>query len=82
MKMIKEYLEWLWLCWRNRPWATVDKLYLQSGQFSATLKTSVDVSGLTNQPMGVSWDGTNTPWSGGGCGNKLYLQKGQRNPLE
>ena len=52
------------------------KLYLQSGQFSATLKTSLSVGGVDSLPEGISWDGTNTPWVGN-ADDKLYLQSGQ-----
>ena len=60
------------------PWVgfSNDKLYLQSGQFSATLKTSEDLSGIDDLPLGISWDGTNTP----ACGftdDSLYLFSGQ-----
>ena len=53
-----------------------DKLYLQSGQFSSTLKTSLAIGAVEVIPQGISWDGTNTPWSGT-TGDKLYLQSGQ-----
>jgi len=56
--------------------STDDKLYLQSGQFSSTMKTSLDVNGVDIQPNGISWDGVNTPWAGREEG-KLYLQSGQ-----
>ena len=52
------------------------KLYLQSGQFSSTLKTSLSVSGVDTGVSGISWDGTNTPWCGF-TADKLYLQSGQ-----
>ena len=52
------------------------KLYLQSGQFDSTVKTSRSVSSVDISPSGISWDGTNTPWSGGND-SKLYLQSGQ-----
>jgi hypothetical protein len=60
----------------NTPWCGQlpgFDLFLQSGQFSSTLKRRLDVSSISNTPWGVSWDGTNTPWTGG----KLYLQSGQ-----
>lgn len=62
----------------NTPWTgfSGDKLYLQSGQFTSTLKTSEYVGGVDTSPTGISYDGTDTPW----CGNtadKLYLQSGQ-----
>ena len=53
-----------------------DKLYLQSGQFTSTLKDSEDVSGVDNSLAGISYDGTNTPWIGAEA-DKLYLQSGQ-----
>ncbi len=31
-----------------------DKLYLQSGEFTSTLKTSQDVSSVDLQPQGIS----------------------------
>ena len=62
----------------HTPWAgfTDDKLYLQSGQFSATMKTSRAVGAIEASPVGISWDGANTPWSGW-SDSKLYLQSGQ-----
>ena len=62
----------------HTPWtgSTDDKLYLQSGQFSATLKTSLAVGTVDAAPSGISWDGTHTPVSGN-TDNKLYLFSGQ-----
>ncbi len=63
----------------NTPWcgSQAAKLYLQSGQFTSTLKTSQDVGvSIDTLPYGISWDGTNTPW-GGSQAAKLYLQSGQ-----
>jgi hypothetical protein len=62
----------------NTPWcgATDDKLYLQSGQFTSTLKTSEDVSGVEGIPQGMSYNGIDTFWCGS-SGAKLYLQSGQ-----
>ena len=62
----------------NTPWCgnTDDKLYLQSGAFSATMKTSLAVGAIDAIVHGISWDGTNTPWSGSEA-DKLYLQSGQ-----
>lgn len=63
----------------NVVWCDVnstDKLYLQSGEFSSTVKDSVSVASVDALPNGASFDGTNTPW----CGNeadKLYLQSGK-----
>ena len=53
-----------------------DKLYLQSGQFTSTLKTSEYIGSVDLTPFGISWDGTNTPWCGSSA-DKLYLQSGQ-----
>jgi hypothetical protein len=54
-----------------------DSLYLLSGQFSSTLKTSYSVPAGDN-PMGISWDGTNTPWVSAFTGStKLVVQSGQ-----
>lgn len=60
------------------PWcgSNDSKLYLQSGQFTSTVKTSEDVSGVDTVPVGITWDGTNTPWAGW-TDDKLYLQSGQ-----
>ena len=60
----------------NTPWCgwTDDKLYLQSGVFSATIKDSQYIGGVASQVWGISWDGSNTPFSGN---NKLFLQSGQ-----
>ena len=55
--------------------AQSDKLYRQS-QFTSTIKDSEDVSGWDAEPVGISWDGTNTPWSGK-ADIKLYLQSGK-----
>jgi hypothetical protein len=56
------------------PWAgSSSKLFLQSGQFSSTLKTSL---ASVQSATGIEWDGTNTPWSANGTA-KLYLQSGQ-----
>jgi len=61
-----------------------NKLYLQSGQFTGTIKTSQSVQSINTGLEGVSWDGTNTLWCGsesgqhlGGGDDKLYLQSGQ-----
>jgi sulfur transfer complex TusBCD TusB component (DsrH family) len=53
-----------------------EKLYLQSGQFTSTLKTSEYVGSIDIYPFGVSSDGTNTPWAGSQA-DKLYLTSGQ-----
>ena len=60
------------------PWcgSAGDKLFLQSGQFTSTVKDSEPVTGVDTDPRGISWDGTNTPWTGN-YANKLYLQSGQ-----
>jgi len=60
------------------PWTGANeyKLYLQSGQFTSTLKTSEYIGATDTSPQGVSWDGVDTPWIGLND-NKLYLQSGQ-----
>ena len=53
-----------------------DKLFLQSGAFTSTVRESLSVTSVDTTPLGVAWDGTNTPW----CGSeawKLYLTSGQ-----
>jgi hypothetical protein len=62
----------------DTPWvgSQADKLYLQSGQFTSTLKTSEAIGAIEAIPMGISYDGTNTPWTGR-ADDKLYLQSGQ-----
>ena len=59
--------------------AQTEKLFLQSGEFSSTVKTSQSISVESNNTAGVSWDGTDTPWNGtgGGLHRALYLQSGQ-----
>ncbi len=58
-------------------------LFLQSGQFASTLKTSEDVGGLVSSVGGISWDGADTLWAGGEDPDMapilstLYLQSGQ-----
>ncbi len=52
------------------------KLYLQSGQFTSTVRQSRSVSGIDTNPNAIGWDGTNTPWVGV-TAKKLYLQSGQ-----
>ena len=52
------------------------KLILFSGQFSSTVVSSVGVVGFDTVPVGISWDGTNAPWTGQ-TQEKLNLQSGQ-----
>lgn len=54
---------------------TDNKLYLVSGEFSSTLKSSLSIAAVDAVPSGVAWDGTNTLWSGNSA-DKLYLQSG------
>ena len=58
----------------DTPWSDViaERLLLQSGQFSVTIKTS---RGVVSAARSASWDGTDTPW----ChqGDKLLVQSGQ-----
>jgi hypothetical protein len=62
----------------STPWSdgTADKLYLTSGQFTSTIKTSLDTSSVDTSPWGIRFDGTDTPW-GGTADEKLYLNSGQ-----
>jgi hypothetical protein len=62
----------------NTPWSgnSASKLYLQSGQFTSTLKTSESLSVIDSGVQGISWDAINTPWCGS-ADDKLYLQSGQ-----
>ncbi len=62
----------------DTPWCgkEANKLYLQSGQFTSTLKTSEDVSVIDSFTEGITYDLTNTPWTGH-QGDKFYLQSGQ-----
>lgn len=57
--------------------AADDKLYLQSGEFTSTIKTSRDVNSIDGYPDGISSDlSNNTLWSGHND-QKLYLMDGQ-----
>lgn len=62
----------------DTPWCgnQGDRLYLQSGRFTSTLKTSFAAGGIDTAVSGISWDGTNTPWMGRQA-DKMYLQSGQ-----
>ncbi len=62
----------------DTPWCgfASNKLFLQSGKFSSTLKTSQDVSAIDIESLGISWNGTDTPWTGR-IADKLYLTSGQ-----
>lgn len=53
---------------------SVRKLHLQSGQFSSMMKTSQTVFAASVE--GISWNGTNTPWTGISGTAKLLLQSG------
>ena len=52
----------------NTPWAgeAAPKLYLQSGQFAATLKTSLDVNGVDQFAVGIDTDDVNARLGVGG----------------
>ena len=54
---------------------SADKLYMQSGQFTSTLKTSESVGGVDTIPRGITTDGTDTGWTGNQA-DKLYLTSG------
>jgi hypothetical protein len=57
--------------------AEADKLYLQSGHLTTTLKTSEDVSAIDTSPDGVSTDQNgDTNWSGN-TASKFYLTSGR-----
>lgn len=62
----------------DTPWmgSQADKVYLQSGQFASTVRTSQSVNAFQIGPLGISWDGSNTPISGNGV-FKLHLISGQ-----
>jgi hypothetical protein len=52
-----------------------DTVYLMSGQFSSTIKANLSVS---NDPNGISFDGTDSLWTtSGGSNDKLFLASGQ-----
>lgn len=55
---------------------TADKLFLQSGQFTSTVKDSEDITSINSNPTGISWDGQNAPWCHVVPSN-LVLQSGQ-----
>jgi hypothetical protein len=73
----------------NTPWCGSEndkdgKLFLQSGQFTGTLKASQSVESIATNPGGIAWDGTDTPWSGNSSSppspsnvRKLFVQSGQ-----
>lgn len=54
-----------------------NKLFLLSGQFTTTVRTSEDISAINTQIDGISWDGTDTLWCGYVTNDKLYRQSGQ-----
>ncbi len=62
----------------NTPWTGTheadDKLYLQSGQFTSSLRTSISAKA---NPTGISWDGNDTPWCKSSFGDSLLLTSGQ-----
>ena len=63
----------------NTPWVNYypsPKLMLQSGQFTSTVKTSLDISAVEEGAQGITFDGTDTPWAGN-ADDKLYLTSGQ-----
>lgn len=57
---------------------TADKLYLLSGVFTSTVKSSLGVNPPDFGPEGISWDGLNTSWCGSQT-RKLFYQSGQIN---
>ncbi|KKM60634.1 hypothetical protein LCGC14_1539870 [marine sediment metagenome] len=68
----------------DTPWTTkgspFSKLYLQSGQFFSPVKFSINIQSKDQNPTGICWDGTNTPWCGT-VSKKLFLQSGQFNSV-
>lgn len=62
----------------DTPWAgrAGEKLYLTSGQFTSTIKTSESIGAVDASLQDISYDGTNTPWTGA-VDDKLYLTSGQ-----
>ena len=75
MKFLKKISQ---ICYYDTPWCgnEADKLYLQSGQFTSTLKKSEYIGGIDIVPSGISYDGTDTPWAGY-WDKKLYRNSGQ-----
>ena len=67
----------------DTPWIGLqgtNTLYLQSGQFNATVKTSLQIESAIDVPVGISWDGVDTPIAGRNTGDtvrKLYITSGQ-----
>ena len=61
----------------DTPWSgtQADKLYLQSGQFTSTLKDSEDISSI-DTITDTCWDGADTLWIGD-WDKKLYRNSGQ-----
>lgn len=62
----------------DSPWCGLmdPRLVLQSGQFSTTVRTSLDVTAIDPNPAGISTAGGHTPWCGAQQG-KLFLQSGR-----
>lgn len=58
------------------PWAGNEskKHYVSSGQFSITLKNSLDYTTIAASCRGIEWDGVNTVWIRGN--GKTFLQSG------
>ncbi|UCG53548.1 MAG: SdiA-regulated domain-containing protein [Candidatus Latescibacterota bacterium] len=54
----------------------VDKLFLISGTFTTTVKSSYVHTAQDGKARGISWDGTNTVWAGGD-NDKFFLQSGE-----
>ncbi len=53
-----------------------EQLYLQSGQFTSTIKTSLSIMIQEGNPTGVCYDLTNTPFIGH-MNDKMFLNSGQ-----
>jgi len=62
----------------DTPWIgeQAKKLYLQSGQFTSTIKDSEYVGGIDTYPWGISWDDSDTLWNAANI-DRHYLMSGQ-----
>ena len=51
-------------------------IYLLSGYFTNTVRSSWVTTAIDSKPLGITWDLTNTVWLGY-TDDKLYLQSGK-----
>ena len=59
---------------------SLSKLYLFSGQFTSSVKTSLPIGLTISHPNGEAWDGVNTILGGersGGAGTNIFILSGQ-----